>query len=33
MAIDGKKYDEIVKHYYSGVEIQTISWRSFSSSI
>ena len=25
MALDGKKYDEIVKHYYSGVEIQTIS--------
>lgn len=25
MALDGKKYDEIIKHYYTGVEIQTIS--------
>lgn len=25
MALDGKEYDEIVKHYYSGVEIKTIS--------
>ncbi len=25
MALDGKKYDEIIKHYYTGVEIQSIS--------
>ncbi len=25
MALNGKKYDEIIKHYYTGVEIQTIS--------
>ena len=25
MALEGKKYDEIIKHYYSDVEIQTIS--------